>query len=276
MELGVELIEQPLPAADVEGLRALREVRPRPALVVDEGCHDLRDVASAASWADGVNVKLAKSGGLREAVRMIHAARALGLRVMLGCMVESQLGVAAAAQVASLADWVDLDGHLLLASSPYEGLELRATAGAALERPWPRRPAGMSERLAILAEGLFESHHGKTAHGVIRYGAREVAAVIDSSCAGRTASEVIPFCARPVPIVASLGEALRHDPTTLLLGVAPTGRWLDPPGGRCCSRRSAPDSTSRPACITSSPTTPSCARPLPRTAPAFAICAHAS
>ena len=86
----------------------------------------------------------------------------------------------------------------------------------------------MSERLAILAEGLFESHHGKTAHGVIRYGAREVAAVIDSSCAGRTASEVIPFCARPVPIVASLGEALRHDPTTLLLGVAPTGRWLDP------------------------------------------------
>ena len=125
VELGVELIEQPLPAADVEGLRALREVRPRPALVVDEGCHDLRDVASAASWADGVNVKLAKSGGLREAVRMIHAARALGLRVMLGCMVESQLGVAAAAQVASLADWVDLDGHLLLASSPYEGLELR-------------------------------------------------------------------------------------------------------------------------------------------------------
>ena len=52
-ELGVELIEQPLLAADVEGLRALREVRPRPALVVDEGCHDLRDVASAASWADG-------------------------------------------------------------------------------------------------------------------------------------------------------------------------------------------------------------------------------
>ena len=85
----------------------------------------------------------------------------------------------------------------------------------------------MSRRLAILAEELFESHHGKTAHGVIRYGAREVAAVIDSSCAGRTAPEVIPFCARPVPIVASLGEALRHDPTTLLLGGA-TGEWLDP------------------------------------------------
>ena len=88
----------------------------------------------------------------------------------------------------------------------------------------------MSERLAILAEGLFESHHGKTAHGVIRYGAREVAAVIDSSCAGRTASEVIPFCARPVPIVASLGEALRHDPTTPLLGGA-HGRQRTSPGG---------------------------------------------
>jgi L-Ala-D/L-Glu epimerase / N-acetyl-D-glutamate racemase len=67
-------------------------------------------------------VKLAKSGGVREAVRMIHAARALDLHVMLGCMVESQLGVAPAAAIASLADWVDLDGHLLLADEPYTGL----------------------------------------------------------------------------------------------------------------------------------------------------------
>ena len=92
VELGVELIEQPFPAADLDSFRALRELAPRPPVIVDEGCHDLRDVAAVAGYADGINVKLAKSGGLREAVRMIHAARALGLRVMLGCMVESQLG----------------------------------------------------------------------------------------------------------------------------------------------------------------------------------------
>jgi uncharacterized NAD-dependent epimerase/dehydratase family protein len=86
----------------------------------------------------------------------------------------------------------------------------------------------MSERLAILAEGLFQTPHGKTAQGVIRYGAREVVAVIDSRTAGRTASEVVPFCARPVPIVATLREALTRDPTVLLVGVAPTGGVLDP------------------------------------------------
>ncbi len=124
VELGVELVEQPFPAADLESFRALRETQPRPPVIVDEGCHDLRDVAAAAEYADGINIKLAKSGGLREAVRMVHAARALGLRVMLGCMIESQLGIAPAAQIASLADWVDLDGHLLLADQPFTGLEL--------------------------------------------------------------------------------------------------------------------------------------------------------
>ena len=124
VELGVELVEQPFPAADLESFRALRETQPRPPVIVDEGCHDLRDVAAAAEYADGINIKLAKSGGLREAVRMVHAARALGLSVMLGCMIESQLGIAPAAQIASLADWVDLDGHLLLADEPFTGLEL--------------------------------------------------------------------------------------------------------------------------------------------------------
>jgi L-Ala-D/L-Glu epimerase len=124
VELGVELIEQPFGAGDDESLAALAGMRPRPPIVLDESCHDLRDVAAAARHADGINVKLAKAGGLREALRMIHAARALDLRVMLGCMVESQLGVAPAAQIASLADWVDLDGHLLLAEQPYEGLAL--------------------------------------------------------------------------------------------------------------------------------------------------------
>jgi L-alanine-DL-glutamate epimerase-like enolase superfamily enzyme len=123
VELGVELIEQPFPRDDVDSFRALRELSPRPPVLVDEGCQNLADVAPAAGYADGINIKLAKSGGLREAVRMVHAARALGLRVMIGCMVESQLGIAPAAQIASLADWVDLDGHLLLADEPFRGLQ---------------------------------------------------------------------------------------------------------------------------------------------------------
>ena len=84
------------------------------------------------------------------------------------------------------------------------------------------------ERLAILAEGLFADFHAKTAHGVIRYGRREVVAVVDSQHAGRTANEVVPFCLRPVPIVATVAEAVRHGASCLLIGVAPTGGRLDP------------------------------------------------
>jgi L-Ala-D/L-Glu epimerase len=124
VELGVEFVEQPFPADDLESFQALRELTARPPIVIDEGCQDLSDVATVAEYAEGVNIKLAKSGGIREAVRMIHAARALGLHVMVGCMIESQLGVAPAAAIASLADWTDLDGHLLLAEEPFSGLRL--------------------------------------------------------------------------------------------------------------------------------------------------------
>ncbi len=86
----------------------------------------------------------------------------------------------------------------------------------------------MSDRLAIFAEGLFAKHTGKTAHGVIRYGTRDVVAVIDSTLAGRTASEVEPFALHPVPIVATLDEAIERGAETLLIGVAPPGGKLDP------------------------------------------------
>ena len=86
----------------------------------------------------------------------------------------------------------------------------------------------MSERLAIFAEGLFSGHHGKTAHGVIRYGTRDVVAVIDSTQAGRTAAEVVPFSLGDVPIVATLREAIDLGASALLVGVAPTGGKLDP------------------------------------------------
>ena len=119
--LGVEYVEQPLPAGHPEGPR-LKKESPIP-IYVDEDVHTSKDVHEAAERAHGINIKLAKSGGIREAVRMAHAARALGLGVMLGCMVESSLGIAAACQVASLCDHIDLDGNLLLADDPWEGVE---------------------------------------------------------------------------------------------------------------------------------------------------------
>src|SRR3954447_4188522 len=119
-ELGVEYCEQPLPAGDPGGPQ-LKERSPLP-IYVDEDCHTLGDVAGCAERAHGINVKLAKSGGIREAVRMVHAARALGLGCMLGCMVESGLGIAAGAHVASLFDHVDLDGNILISHDPWPGV----------------------------------------------------------------------------------------------------------------------------------------------------------
>ncbi len=118
--LGVDYVEQPLRADDPGG-RVLRERSTLP-VYVDEDCHTLADVARCAEIAHGVNIKLAKSGGIREAVRMAHAARALGLGVMLGCMIESGLGIAAGCVVAPLCDHVDLDGNLLLAADPCPGV----------------------------------------------------------------------------------------------------------------------------------------------------------
>jgi L-alanine-DL-glutamate epimerase-like enolase superfamily enzyme len=120
--LGVEYVEQPLPAGDPGGA-VLRARSPLP-IYLDEDCHTLGDVAGCAERGHGVNIKLAKSGGLREAIRMVHAARALGLGVMVGCMVESTLGIAPACPLASLCDHVDLDGNLLLAEDPWSGVEL--------------------------------------------------------------------------------------------------------------------------------------------------------
>jgi L-Ala-D/L-Glu epimerase len=121
-ELGVDYVEQPLAAGDPAGAELKR--RSRLPIFVDEDCHTLADVAECAQRGHGINIKLAKSGGIREAIRMAHAARALGLGVMLGCMVESGLGIAAGASIASLCDHVDLDGNLLLAHDPWPGVEL--------------------------------------------------------------------------------------------------------------------------------------------------------
>jgi L-alanine-DL-glutamate epimerase-like enolase superfamily enzyme len=132
-QMEIEYCEQPLPAGDPDGPR-LKAASPVP-IYVDEDCHTLADVAACTERAHGINIKLAKSGGIREAVRMAHAARALGLGVMLGCMIESGLGISAAAQIASLCDHVDLDGNLLLAEDPWPGVEFRDGVQLPSERP---------------------------------------------------------------------------------------------------------------------------------------------
>lgn len=118
--LGIELVEQPVPRGDLDGLRWVRERSPIP-VFADESAHTLADIAQLAGRVDGVNLKLMKTGGLREMQRMIHAARAHGMKVMLGSMVESSLALSAAAQLAPLVDFLDLDGHWLLRDDPFAG-----------------------------------------------------------------------------------------------------------------------------------------------------------
>ncbi len=119
-EQGVELVEQPLPAADVEGAKWLRARSPLP-LVADEAVLMAADVPRLVEGYHGINVKLQKCGGIREALRLIETARSCGLKVMLGCMVETAVGIAAAAHLGPLVDWLDLDGNLLLARDPFRG-----------------------------------------------------------------------------------------------------------------------------------------------------------
>jgi L-Ala-D/L-Glu epimerase len=125
VEYGVELVEQPLRAGDLEGLRFLRARSPLP-IVADESCETAADVARLVGAVDGINIKLAKCGSLREALRMVHVARSHGMSVMLGCMVESTLGIAAAVQLAPLVDFLDVDGAALLANDPFRGPGIEA------------------------------------------------------------------------------------------------------------------------------------------------------
>src|SRR4029078_10402417 len=120
--LGVEFVEQPFPAADIESFVEYRRLPERLPVLIDEGCKDLASIPSIAMSADGIVIKLAKCGGIREALRMVHAARALDLEIMFGCMIESELGISQAAQLGSLADYIDLDGPLLISNAPFTGL----------------------------------------------------------------------------------------------------------------------------------------------------------
>jgi L-alanine-DL-glutamate epimerase-like enolase superfamily enzyme len=120
VECGVEYVEQPLAAHDLEGTRFVRERSVLP-VICDESCVVATDIPKLVGVADGINLKLSKCGGLREALRMIATARSHGMLVMAGCMIETSLGITAAAHLAPLLDFADFDGAALLADDPYLG-----------------------------------------------------------------------------------------------------------------------------------------------------------
>ncbi len=116
----LEFCEQPIPAGNPAGLRYVRENGGVP-VMADEDCRTLEDLAALYGCVDAINIKLVKCGGMREAVRMIHAARAMNMKIMLGCMIESSVLCTAAAQLTPLVDYADLDGPLLITDDPYSG-----------------------------------------------------------------------------------------------------------------------------------------------------------
>ncbi|MEH2422297.1 MAG: dipeptide epimerase [Nostoc sp.] len=118
--LGIKYVEQPLPREQEKSLVKLKEHSPLP-IFVDESCFTSSDIPNLANYVDGINIKLMKSGGLTEAMRMVHTARAFGLQVMFGCYSDSSLANTAALQLAPLADYLDLDSHLNLIDDPFTG-----------------------------------------------------------------------------------------------------------------------------------------------------------
>ena len=122
-DLGVEMIEQPVDRGDIDGLEYVKDNVEVP-IFADESVMVSSDVPRLAGAVDGINIKLMKCGGVSEALRMIHTARAVGLKVMIGCMIESSIAISAAAHLTPLVDAADLDGNLLLKDDPFDGAKV--------------------------------------------------------------------------------------------------------------------------------------------------------
>lgn len=139
VDYNLEFIEQPLPVGDIEGLRWLRDQlrfqKIKIPIFADENVKTARDVAAHAGAVDGVVIKLMKTGGIREALRAIHTARALDMQIMIGCMVETSIGVTAAAHISPLCDFADLDGPLLIMNDPYQGIEYQGARLVLNDKP---------------------------------------------------------------------------------------------------------------------------------------------
>ena len=119
--MGVEFIEQPMPSDMIKETKWLRDRVDIP-IIADEAVKTAVDIPKLAEAYDGINIKLMKAGGPQEAMHMIYLAKALNMKVMLGCMIESSIAISAAAHLSPLVDWADLDGNLLLKEDPYKGV----------------------------------------------------------------------------------------------------------------------------------------------------------
>ncbi len=131
---GVEFVEQPMPASDLAGTAWVRE-RVNLPLIADENCLRLHDVPKLKDAFDGINIKLMKCTGLREAMAMIRTAQACGMKTMAGCMIETSIAISAAAQFSPLLDYADLDGNVLASNDPYDGVTIHEGKLILSERP---------------------------------------------------------------------------------------------------------------------------------------------
>jgi|Deesub1362B_J571_1020462.scaffolds.fasta_scaffold02769_4 L-alanine-DL-glutamate epimerase-like enolase superfamily enzyme len=131
---GVEFVEQPLPSTMLEETRWLRD-RVEIPIIADESVKRASDIPKLAEAFDGVNIKLMKAGGLQEALRMIWMARSLGMKIMLGCMIETSVAISAAASISPLVDFADLDGNLLITNDPFDGVKVRRGKLLLTDRP---------------------------------------------------------------------------------------------------------------------------------------------
>ncbi len=131
---GVEFVEQPMPASQLDDMAWVRERSPLP-LLADESVMSTSDIPTLARAFDGINIKLMKAGGILESLKMIWLAKSLGMQVMLGCMVESSLAISAAASLSPLVDYADLDGNLLISNDPFTGVQVEAGRLRLSEKP---------------------------------------------------------------------------------------------------------------------------------------------
>lgn len=122
-ERNVEFIEQPFPAENIEDTALLREYSPLE-IMADENCIDSSSIPKIVDAFDGINIKLMKCGGLREAYKMIRMARERDMKVMLGCMIETSVAITGAATLSPLVDYADLDGNILITNDPYDGAQV--------------------------------------------------------------------------------------------------------------------------------------------------------